>query len=158
MRKRFITQTAHEPGVDTPNSPLIAPDEITHRYSSHALADIRSAIAEAQAAVADKANEPLPDAARSWAPELPPMAATESPGLSEVTQRYADRSVAGIRAAIAAAREAEALTGTARAAARLALDESPQFKVPSMVLAPREATPEKGSSDAVDGDDEGGSR
>ena len=67
----------------------------------------------------------------------PLQAGTDTPGLTEVTQRYADQSVSGIRAAIAAAREAGRQDPETRAAARFALGESPAIKVPSMVLEPR---------------------
>ncbi len=161
MRKRFITQPLQDPATDSPNGPLIEPEETTHRYSNQALADIRSAIAQAQATPPPQETsaagpEVTAGAMPSWAAALPPMAAAESPGLTEVTQRYADRSVAGIRAAIAAAREAEAEASTARSNARLAMDEKPYIQVPSMVLEPRPAAADvPATADAPERDDAG---
>ncbi len=146
MPRRFPSDTKHKPDDASAAEPLIDAEETTHRYSSNALAEIRSAIAQAQAGVetvapvAAPTGRMLPEAVPSWSPALPPMAATEAPGATEVTQRYADRSVAGIRAAIAAAREAEAGAPPTRAAARFAGDEAPVVKVPSMILDPRTGT------------------
>lgn len=142
MPRRFPTDPRKTPEADaTPG--VAAPDETTRRYSSHALADIRSAIAQAHGGVADDgvpaAPSPprvAPAAATSWSAALPPMAANEAAAAAEVTQRYADRSVAGIRAAIAAAREAEN-QGVPRAAARFAADTTPDVKVPSLLLEAR---------------------
>ena len=139
MRKRFSTPAPQPPTDAECTGPFIAPDETTHRYFSNALADIRSAIAQARgdAPAPEPTVEAADEAVRSWSAELPPMAGTDTPGLTEVTQRYADQSVSGIRAAIAAAREAGRQDPETRAAARFALGESPAIKVPSMVLEPR---------------------
>ncbi len=137
MRKRFSTPIPLHP--PDPAAELPPPDESTHRYFSNALADIRSAIAQARGE--DAAPEaPVPDAVRSWSAELPPMATTEADGLTEVTQRYADQSVAGIRAAIAAARESGSQDPSSRAPARFAHVDPQHVKVPSLVLEVRDET------------------
>lgn len=140
MRKRFNTPPTHptHPPQPTDTSPtdatLIGPDETTHRYFSNAIADIRQAIHQARAAEEAKtppSADAVPVAGRRWASELPPMAGTDVAALSEVTQRYADQSVAGIRAAIAAAKGVETDAASAR---RFALGAVPEVKVPSMVI------------------------
>ncbi len=155
MRKRFSTPTPQPPADAEGTGPFIAPDETTHRYFGNALADIRSAIAQARgdAPAPESSVEVAVEAVRSWSAELPPMAGTDTPGLTEVTQRYADQSVSGIRAAIAAAREAGSQDPETRAAARFALGETPAVKVPSLVL---EARPEPAAQppDAPAPDDE----
>ncbi len=146
MRKRFITPKPQESAADLPDDELLAQSETTHRYSSRAIEDIRLAIAQAKAAAdsgltgaepAAVATRPVSEVMRSWSADLPPMAATEDQTLTETTQRYADRSVAGIREAIAAARAADPNAADHRAAARFALSDAPNVKVPSMVLEPR---------------------
>jgi hypothetical protein len=158
MRKRFHTPPPSPPDETAADGALIGPEETTHRYFSNAIEDIRQAITQARAAIQDAPLPPVtgaPEAGRRWASELPPMAATEASALSEVTQRYADQSVAGIRAAIAAAKGAETEGASAR---RFALGAASEVKVPSMVIpaepaaaksaehAAREAADKKGAA------------
>ena len=163
MRKRFDTpppSPSDEAGSDAeltgPDAKLIGADETTHRYNSRAIADIRQAISQARTtteAAPPHTPPPVaaPDAGRRWASELPPMAATEVSALSEVTQRYAEQGVAGIRAAIAAAKGAETETATAR---RFALGAAPDIKVPSMVIPAAPVAPQT----PEDADETGGAK
>ena len=168
MRKRFNSQTPTDATEAPASGPLIAPEETTHRYFSNAIADIRSAITQARAATesppadasAPEAPDGVPETGRRWASELPPMAATETPAMTEVTQRYADQSVAGIRAAIAAAREAEAQASSRRGAARFVLGATPEVRVPSLVIPPEPVSPADGgpAPSPSSGDDPGEAR
>jgi hypothetical protein len=152
MRKRFSTPHPLATSPDDTEDVAAPQDETTHRYTSHAIADIRNAIAQAKAVATEPST--APKTVRTWSEDLPPMAATEDPGLAENTQRYADRSVAGIRAAIAAARAAAPDDGSTRAAARFALGETPAVKVPSMILETRGAAEAPASDHPNDDADE----
>ena len=139
MPRRFPTPPPETP-ADPAAEPVLAPDEITHRYSGKAASAIRAAIAAARAASGETVA-PAPVPVHSWAPERPPMSAAETGDATEVTQRYADRSVAGIRAQIAAAREAQAHGSPTRAPGRFAQGDASAPKVPSMLIEPRAEKP-----------------
>lgn len=167
MRKN-LPQPQHEP-APTGGPTAVPPDaDDTRRFTGRAILDIRRAIAAAKDAAAtpvtagppesaaapnDAPPEPAhrpawatatpttpPPAVLGWADDLAPMAAEDGVVGPEVTQRYADRGAAGIRAAIAAARAAQtdpdaapSATGP-RAAARLAFGQAAEVKVPSLIL------------------------
>lgn len=64
------------------------------------------------------------------------MVAISSPDTVEITQRYGNPGRAGIRAAIAAAREAASADTAIRAAARLAVREDNKPMAPTLSLGP----------------------
>lgn len=149
---RLVPAPAAPPPDDT-GAPTNAIDENTHRYFRSALADIKNQIALAR-------GEPVQDSPQAevtattaettatsphqssiftaenmhpWSPNLPSMSAGSAGEGTEVTQRYAHRE-AGIRAAIAAAREGGDAQPAARARGRGGLDAAAHVKVPSLIL------------------------
>lgn len=167
MPRRFPTEPlpdAPKPAVvpaDDGSVPATAIDENTHRYFRSALADIKRQIALARGEDPQDATLPAeghpPSEAQAapvathqssiftaenmhpWSPTLPSMSAGSEGEGTEVTQRYAHRA-AGIRAAIAAAREGGDAQPADRARGRRGLDDGEHVKVPSLILFSHDAT------------------